>query len=390
MTLERNSDAVKPRAASVFDVAKAAGVSHQTVSRVLNEHPSVRPATKQKVLDAMRDLNYRPNLAARALVTSRSRIIGILSTSSGEYGPASSIAGVEAAARGRGYSVNIANADGSDQASIDEALNHLVDLSVEGLVVVAPQLHVLSALSVRSFGIPYVTLQRLGDERGVRAQADSGGRGCATRVGSGNHGGATRVDSGGVGRDASTIDETAALPGRPAQLAFDQVDGARMATAHLIGLGHRRIAHVSGPADWIDASSRLAGFQMEMAEHGLDADVVIDGDWSATSGYRAARDLLHRGVTAVFSSNDQMALGLLHAFHDAGLELPRDLSVVGFDDIPEAEHFWPPLTTVRQDFDELGRRCVAQLLGDGSIEPSVDPTLVERGSTAPPPFPAGL
>jgi DNA-binding LacI/PurR family transcriptional regulator len=380
MTLERNSDAVKPRAASVFDVAKAAGVSHQTVSRVLNEHPSVRPATKQKVLDAMRALNYRPNLAARALVTSRSRIIGILSTSSGEYGPASSIAGVEAAARGRGYSVNIANADGSDQASIDEALNHLVDLSVEGLVVVAPQLHVLSALSVRSFGIPYVTLQRLGDQPGGAARVD----------GSGDHGGAARVDSGDADRDESTIDETATLRGRPAQLALDQVDGARMATAHLIGLGHRRIAHVSGPADWIDASSRLAGFQMEMEEHGLDADVVIDGDWSATSGYRAARELLERGVTAVFSSNDQMALGLLHAFHDAGLELPGDLSVVGFDDIPEAEHFWPPLTTVRQDFDELGRRCVAQLLGDGSIEPSVDPTLVERGSTARPPFPAAL
>ncbi|MCS5733001.1 LacI family DNA-binding transcriptional regulator [Herbiconiux daphne] len=364
MTLERNSEAARPRAASVFDVAKAAGVSHQTVSRVLNEHPSVRPATKQKVLDAMAALNYRPNLAARALVTSRSRIIGILSTSSGEYGPASSIAGVEAAARSRGYSVNIANADGSDQASIDEALNHLADLSVEGLVVVAPQLHVLAALSTRSFGIPYVTLQRLGTLPAGDPDAAAAASAGAT--------------------DAVPSADPGTTPSPPVELALDQVDGARMATAHLIALGHRRIAHVAGPADWVDASSRLAGFEAEMAANGLTATAVVDGDWSATSGFRASPRLLESGTTAVFSSNDQMALGLIHAFHVAGLDLPRQMSVVGFDDIPEAEHFWPPLTTVRQDFDELGRRCVAQLLGDEAAPPSVDPSLVDRASSARP------
>ncbi|MCS5713844.1 LacI family DNA-binding transcriptional regulator [Herbiconiux sp. CPCC 205716] len=327
------------RAASVFDVAKAAGVSHQTVSRVLNDHPSLRPATRQKVLDAMRALDYRPNLAARALVTSRSRIIGILSTSSGEYGPASSIAAVEAAARARGYSVSIANADGVDQRSIDEALAHLVDLSAEGIVVIAPQLQVLSALTARSFRIPFVTLQTL-------RQTDG------------------------------------------AELALDQVQGARLATAHLGELGHRRIGHLAGAADWIDAASRRAGFRAELAERGIAAGPEADGDWSAPSGYRAGRELIGRGVTAVFSANDQMALGLLHAAHDAGLAVPQDLSVVGFDDTPEAAHYLPPLTTVRQDFAEAGRRALARLLDEDGTSPSADPVLVVRASTAPPPAPA--
>ncbi|MFB2597190.1 LacI family DNA-binding transcriptional regulator [Herbiconiux sp. P17] len=353
MTPEPNSDAAQPassapggpassvprtapRAASVFDVAKAAGVSHQTVSRVLNGHPSVRPATRQKVLDAMRALSYRPNLAARALVTSRSRIIGILSTSSGEYGPASSISAVEAAARSRGYSVTIANADGLDQASIDEAINHLVDLSAEGLVVIAPQLQVLESLSNRSFSVPYVTLQTL------------------ATVGA---------------------------------LALDQVEGARIATAHLAELGHRRIGHLAGPTDWIDATSRLAGFVAELEARRLPTGLVAQGDWSAASGYRAAQELIERGATAIFSSNDQMALGILHAASDGGLSVPQQLSVVGFDDTPEAAHYLPPLTTVRQDFAESGRRCVALLLGEHEPPPSVLPALVPRASTAPPPAP---
>ncbi|MFB2555413.1 LacI family DNA-binding transcriptional regulator [Herbiconiux liangxiaofengii] len=323
------------RAASVFDVAKAAGVSHQTVSRVLNDHPSLRPATRQKVLDAMHELNYRPNRAARALVTSRSRIIGILSTSSGEYGPASSTAAVETAARARGYSVSIANADGLDQASIDEALNHLVDLSAEGLVVVAPQRQVLQTLSQLSFTIPYVTLQTL-----------------------------------------SAVDG--------AELALDQVEGARVATAHLAGLGHRRIGHLAGAADWIDADSRQAGFAAELAAVGLEPGPVVAGDWSAPSGYRAGRELIGQGVTAVFSANDQMALGLLHAAHDLGLVVPRDLSVVGFDDTPEAAHYLPPLTTVRQDFAESGRLALARLLDDADPGRSVRPQLVARASTGAP------
>ncbi|WP_291044969.1 LacI family DNA-binding transcriptional regulator, partial [Herbiconiux sp.] len=324
-----------PRAASVFDVAKLAGVSHQTVSRVLNDHPSLRPTTRQRVLDAMRELDYRPNLAARALVTSRSRIVGILSTAGGEYGPSSSIAAVETAARSRGYSVSIANADGLDQASIDEALNHLVALAAEGIVVIAPQPKVLDTLAKLTFSVPYVTVQTLG-----------------------------------------TTDES--------ETALDQLHAARLATAHLAELGHKRIGHLAGPQDWIDASSRLAGFQQELAARGLTDAPVVTGDWSAESGYRQGAALLAQGVTAVFSANDQMALGLLHAAHDAGLRVPDDLSVVGFDDTPEARHYLPALTTVRQDFAEAGRRALDLLLDDRDVAPSVDPVLVLRESTAAP------
>jgi DNA-binding LacI/PurR family transcriptional regulator len=335
MTARSDPEDSRPRAASVFDVARVAGVSHQTVSRVLNDHPSLRDATRQKVLAAMRELNYRPNAAARALSSSRSRMIGILSTSSGEYGPASSVAAVEAAARARGYSVTIANADGLDPQSINEAVNHLANLSAEGLVVVAPQARVLAALSELSIGIPFVTLQA-------------------------------------AGTDA------------PDDRQLDQAVGARMATAHLVALGHRRIGHIAGPAEWLDASQRLAGFRDELERHGLGAGLIATGDWSAASGHRAAIDLIAHGVTAIFAGNDQMALGALSAATGAGLHVPGDLSIVGFDDVPEAAFYHPPLTTVRQDLAEAGRRAVALLLGESDAVPSVHPQLVVRASTAPP------
>jgi DNA-binding LacI/PurR family transcriptional regulator len=335
MTAHSDPEDARPRAASVFDVAKVAGVSHQTVSRVLNDHPSLRDATRQKVLAAMRELNYRPNAAARALSSSRSRMIGILSTSSGEYGPASSVAAVETAARARGYSVTIANADGLDPGSVNEAVNHLANLAAEGLVVVAPQTRVLAALSELSIGIPFVTLQASGTDA-------------------------------------------------PGTRMLDQVVGARLATAHLVALGHTRIGHIAGPPEWLDASQRLAGFRDELQEHQLGPGVVTSGDWSAASGYRAATELLDRGVTALFVGNDQMALGALSAATAAGLAVPGDLSVVGFDDVPEAAFYHPPLTTVRQDLAEAGRRAVALLLGESDAVPSVHPELIVRASTAPP------
>ncbi|RFA10350.1 LacI family transcriptional regulator [Subtercola boreus] len=332
MTADPTRETVKPRAASVFDVAKVAGVSHQTVSRVLNDHPSLRAETRQRVLDAMRELDYRPNAAARALSSSRSRMIGVLSTSSGEYGPASIVAAVEAAARSRGYSVTIANADGLDPRSVDEAVRHLADLSAEGLVVVAPQTQVLEALAGLAITLPYVTLQALG--------ADGGG-------------------------------------------TLDQVIGARLATAHLVLLGHRRIGHIAGPADWVDAAQRLSGFRAELAEHGIDANDIEIGDWSAASGHLAASRLIARGVTAIFAGNDQMALGALSAAAGAGVAVPSQLSVVGFDDVPEAAYYQPALTTVRQDLAEAGRRAVALLLGESEALPSVHPELIVRASTAP-------
>ncbi|MDT3330874.1 MULTISPECIES: LacI family DNA-binding transcriptional regulator [Microbacterium] len=330
------SDDAGGRRASIRDVARRADVSHQTVSRVLNDHPSIRPETRDRVLAAMQELSYSPNPAARALVTSRSRTIGILAASSTQYGPASSIAAIEAAAQARGYWVSTANIDPTDPQSIPDGLSYLMAQSVEGLVVIAPQVRVIRALAAQAVGVPYVTLQ------------------------------STDVDAGHT-------------------LAVDQIAGARLATRHLIELGHRSIYHLAGPQDWMEAESRMRGFLEEMSAWDIATTAPILGDWTADFGYYAGRELLgYRDFTAIFSSNDQMALGLLHAIRDEGLDCPRDVSIVGFDDIPEAGHFWPPLTTVRQDFAELGRRCV-ELLLDGSAAaaaPVLTPDLIVRSSTA--------
>jgi len=307
---------------------------------VLNDHPSIRPETRERVQQVMADLQYRPNRAARALVTSRSQTIGILAASSSMYGPASSIASIEAAARARGYWVSTANIDSRDPQSIPAGIAHLTAQSVEGLVVIAPQVRVIRAIAAQRLDIPYVTLQ------------------------------STDLDP----------DHT---------LTVDQIAGARMATKHLISEGHRAIYHIAGPQDWIEAEARMRGFLEEMSANDVPTTAPILGDWSADFGYYAGRELLQvRDFTAVFCSNDQMALGFMHAVRDEGLDVPRDVSIVGFDDIPEAAHFWPPLTTIRQDFADLGRRCVDLLLGpEQSAERpagAIAPQLIVRGSTAPP------
>lgn len=334
-----SDDTAGRRPPSIRDVARLADVSHQTVSRVLNNHPSIRPETRDRVVEAMETLNYRPNRAARALVTSRSQTLGILAASSAMYGPASSIASIESAARARGYWVNTANIDATDPQSITDGLAHLMAQSVEGLVVIAPQVRVVRALAAQRLDIPYVTLQ------------------------------STDVDP----------DHT---------LSVDQIAGARLATKHLISLGHRSIYHIAGPQDWIEAEARMRGFLEEMGANDMPVTPPILGDWTANFGYYAGRELLGvRDFTAIFAANDQMALGLIHAIRDEGLDVPRDISIVGFDDIPEAAHFWPPLTTVRQDFAELGRRAVDLLLGPDRdadaprATTTIAPELVVRAST---------
>ncbi|MBC7443397.1 MAG: LacI family DNA-binding transcriptional regulator [Ramlibacter sp.] len=336
-------DLPKGRAPSIRDVARLAGVSHQTVSRVLNNHPSIRDSTRAKVLQVMEDLQYRPNRAARALSRGRSRTIGLLSASSA-YGPASSIAAIQDAAMEAGYYVNTANLTTVDPESIEAALDHLMNQSVEGIVVIAPQVRVFEALEQLSIEVPIVTLRSTG----------------------GPH------DN---------------------LLSVDQVAGAQRATRHLIDLGHSRILHLAGPQDWIEAEARMRGFLDEMWEMDMPTVAPILGDWTADFGYHAGRELLRvRDFTAIFASNDQMALGFMHACREAGLDLPRDMSVVGFDDIPEAAHFWPPLTTVRQDFAELGRRAIALLLSTLSEDVAVarhdpiTPELIVRASTAVPAF----
>jgi DNA-binding LacI/PurR family transcriptional regulator len=331
-----------PRPAVMVDVARLAGVSHQTVSRVLNGHPSVRDETRERVLTAVRQLNYRPNALARGLAGRRSRVLGVVSFDTILYGPAATLLGVERAARAAGYGVSIVALERIDHAGISSALDTLAEQSVAGVVIIAPFTNAAAALRSLPTGIPAVV-----------------------------------VESGTSGP----------LPA----ISVDQVAGARLAVRHLLDLGHRTVWHVRGPADWLEARDRADAWRATLEEAGRPVPPVLEGDWSARSGYEAGWRLLDRDVSAVFCANDQQALGLLRALHERGVRVPEDISVVGFDDIPEAAFMSPPLTTVRQDFDEVGRRCLATLLdlldassaGDVTPRPRVAPSLVTRASTAP-------
>ncbi|OJU39517.1 MAG: hypothetical protein BGN97_05500 [Microbacterium sp. 69-10] len=330
--------AERTRAVGVRDVAALAGVSRQTVSRVLNEHPEVAEATRRRVLSAMAELGYRMNNAARALGTRRSRTLGVLASNAEQYGPSRSIAAIEASARAAGYWVSAAFAEAGDADAVVAAVDHLIAQGMDGIVVVAPHARTLEALDALRIDVPIVTLHSSG--RGARG------------------------------------------------LSVDQAAGAGLAVAELADAGHARIAHLAGPADWLEAESRADGFAAELAARGLEPGPVVEGDWSAASGYAATGAIIDAGVTAVFCANDQMALGLLGGLHEAGMRVPRDISVVGFDDIPDAAYYWPQLTTVRQDFAELARRAVAVVIAEADAAASaldpVAPVLVRRESVAPP------
>lgn len=312
----------RSKPASIRDVARMAGVSHQTVSRVLNGHPSVREDTKARVLTAMSELRFRPSRAARMLSTRRSETIGVLAAAVGShYGPASSVSAVEDAARERGFYATVAHLASVSPGAITAAVEDLLGQDVEGIAIVAPRTAVLSHLASLPLTVPIVAAQ-------------------------------------GEQRDAEGIPV----------VSVDQQAGVAMVMRHLLSRGHRRILHLAGPSDWNDAQSRHRAYEAELTSAGLPVLDSVFGDWTSDSGYRVGRELLSRagsgglGFTAVFSANDQMALGLIHALLEAGLDVPGDVSVAGFDDIPESAHFWPPLTTVRQDFASLGQRCVATLI----------------------------
>jgi DNA-binding LacI/PurR family transcriptional regulator len=294
----------------MMDVARLAGVSHQTVSRVLNQHPSVRRETRERVLAAIRELDYQPNSAARTLVTNRSQTLGLVTYDTTLVGPSFMVYAVERAAREAGYFVSIASARSMETSAVAEAIRRLREQSVEAIITIAPLDSALIALEDVPGGMPLVGM--------------------------------------GVG-DASGV----------AMVGLDNVQGATLATRHLLDLGHRTVHHISGPQGWPEARERLAGWRAALLAAGAPVPEPPVGDWSARSGYEAGRALAaDPELTAVFCANDQTAIGMLRALTEAGRRVPGDVSVAGFDDIPEAPYLSPPLTTVVQDFAELGRCCV--------------------------------
>ncbi|MCL8025315.1 LacI family DNA-binding transcriptional regulator [Nocardioides bruguierae] len=327
---------------SMADVAAHVGVSHQTVSRVLNKSPLVRPETRERVEQAMKELGYRRNSAARALVTNRSARLGMVSAHLALHGPSRIAASVDAAAREVGYDVSLVGLETVSPSTVRVAVERLLDQAVEAVLVAAAHRPAIEAARAMDLPVPLVLVQ------GVE-------------------------------------------PGDHLAVGIDQVAGARAAVGHLLDLGHRRVAHVAGPLDWAEAVQRREGWLAAHRERDLEPGPELAGDWSAAGGHAAGALLAARDdVTAVFAANDATAMGLLKALHDAGLSLPDDLSVVGFDDSPEAAYTWPALTTVAQRFSELGERAVGlalQAIEGGTGQPPTPvpllvPHLVVRDSAA--------
>jgi DNA-binding LacI/PurR family transcriptional regulator len=330
------------RRAAMGDVARVAGVSHQTVSRVINGGDKVAPETQARVEAAMALLDYRPSSVARALVTGRSRTVGVIGFNTTLYGPASTLHGIERAAYEANYLTSVVSMGELDRASVLKASERLRHHNVEGILAVAPHQVAIAAVAQFVAEVPIVWVE-------AGPQSDI------------------------------------------ASVQVDQLGGACAATQHLLDLGHTNVLHIAGPRDWQEAEIRLAGWRDTLLAAGIAPATPLFGDWSSASGYRLGAEIARRrDVTAVFCSNDQMALGVLRAFTEAGLRVPQDVSVVGFDATPESGYFNPPLTTVRQDFIAVGTQgfTLLQRLIDQQ-EPAdsrivIPFELIVRQSTAPP------
>ncbi|MCP2635936.1 LacI family transcriptional regulator [Microbacterium sp. HD4P20] len=329
------------------DVAARAGVSGQTVSRVVNASPRVDPETRARVEVAMAELGYRPHRAARALRTGRTQTIGLVVSTLATVGNSLMLQTVADAAATRGYALTVVTL-GQDGAVA--AFERLAEQGVDGVIVLNEATALaLDAPTPRGLSLVVVDAPP--------HLAASGAR-------------------------------PASAP-RRGIVQSDHAGGARAAVQHLLGLGHRTVHHFAGPVTSFAAAERESGWRVALAEAGRDVPEPLRGDWTAASGHRIGSTLAgDRAVTAVFAANDQMALGAMRAFADAGRDVPGGVSVVGFDDIADAADYRPPLTTVRQEFGRLGELAVQTLVtgmehGADAFE-LVPTALVVRGSTAPP------
>jgi DNA-binding LacI/PurR family transcriptional regulator len=303
---------MKRKRPTIEDVAALAGFSRQTVSRVLNNRDKVADETRARVLAAIEELDYRPDAAARGLVSRRTYVLGILAADFSDYTHACIIEGAEAEAREHGYSIFISGAEhGPDGEPLHSPL--LSQHQAEGLFIVY---HGSSRDNYTIFedipaDLPVVTIGYAPNRENVFT------------------------------------------------VGIENRQSARRAMEHLLSLGHRRIAHITGPPAMYESQERRLGYTEALQEAGItpESSWVAAGDWSSASGYRGTTRLLGRmpGFTALFVQNDRMAMGALQALRERGLRVPDDVALVGFDDIPSARYFAPPLTTIHHPLYEMGR-----------------------------------
>jgi DNA-binding LacI/PurR family transcriptional regulator len=326
------------------DVARSAGVSQKTVSRVVNRDPHVRPEVRERVLQSIRELDYRPNRSARNLVLGRTRTIGLLSMGSTDFGPAALMDATEHAVRAAGFAMTVVHTLEGVPEDSTTALHEVLAQGVDGVVINEP----VGTFTLKPGGLGNLPVLSVSGSYGISSS------------------------------------EIVVDP--------DQGGGAAAATQHLLDLGHRTVHHVSGPSGWRSSSQRVDGWRAALTAAQAPVPAAQMGDWTPGAGYAAGRLLAEDpSVTAVFAANDHMAIGVLRAMHEAGRRVPQDVSVVGFDDIPEAAFLSTALTTVRQDLGLLATHGVA-LLVDAIKNPAARSTfeivpveLVHRETTAPPP-----
>lgn len=306
--------------ATIKDVAAAAGVSHQTVSRVINNRPDVAEETRRRVWQVIEELNYQPSAIARSLIRQRSLTLGVVTAGLKYVGPSRTLSGITEQAEEMGYTLLLKELPSFQANDVQPILNSLLARQVDGIIWAVPELgsnrdwlqHRSADLSVPTI---FLTMEPWPDLFVV---------------------------------------------------SVDNYSGGRAATEHLLQQGYRHVGHISGPMEWWEARQRKAGWQDALLEAGMHVagNHWTTGNWSAASGEQAIRQLLENypGVDAVFVANDQMALGVLQVACRLGIRVPQDLALVGFDGIPETAYYWPPLTTVYQDLRELGCTAVRELI----------------------------
>jgi LacI family transcriptional regulator len=334
---------------TIRDVAAAAGVSRQTVSRVLNDKPDVATETRKRVKEVIDRLGYRPSSIARSLTQGRTYTLGVVSYGVEYYGPLNTLVGIEHQANELGYTLHLSLAHSPSEAG-PEILQDMLSYHVDGILWLVSEMgnrRDWNQREVCELPVPVVFLDT---------------KPCP---------------------DLSVVN-------------VDNRRGGYLATNHLLDQRNRCVGLITGPTAWWSARQRKAGWEDAHEAAGLvaDRDLIVEGAWSASSGERGLHRLIEKrpDVDAVFACNDQMALGALKAARALGRQVPEDLGIVGFDDVPEAPFFLPPLSTVRQDLDQMGRSAVKELgrlieashQGRADVEPRtilLQPQLIVRDSS---------
>ncbi len=313
---------------TIYDVAKASGVSRQTVSRVINNRPDVAYETRTRVLDVIKKMDYRPNAVAQSLSRQKSYLLGVVSAGLKYIGPSVTLKGIVDQAELMGYGLILKTVSSFDDHDVVPILKYFQSHQVDGIIWAVPEIgenRKWLKIDKPNIGIPIIFMDMAQDDR------------------------------------VSIV-------------VIDNIQGARIATRHLIDRGCKHIGHISGPMDWLDSRQRKLGWNLTMVEAGFSTSekMCTEGNWSSKSGKNAFHQLIEQfpEMDGLFVANDQMALSVLQSAHELDISIPKKLKVVGFDGIPESEFYSPSLTTIYQNLENLGCTAVNELI-----------QLIEKGTT---------